>query len=328
LIYAEQVINLTVKDQSALLRNDRYLCSRGVNTLKRMLNEPDINKRIDEDNEVNVNDLRHYLMTLPDIQKPRQYKKLRGILFPAILMSCGWWDRMGKSGNNDLKWKDGLQEWLFNGFDLWGPSWDYIWDMDINPSEDSHPFFLAQLGDGDEANSLPVVIPREKALKLKSYFQDTWGGLDVRICGMLVHRDDFPKQLQDMHIENLIEKNLDYCIWLDPNNPKHLITPLAGRTEIYSGYLWKCVIPKKWYIPGKQPNLDQVYYLWEHTNFANKDAVKYNLDSLLHKEKFLEQRHGELVLIQKSSSLVPGKPEWSADKIYDLLVSHQLAESI
>lgn len=329
--HAEHITQVTLvgsNDAGSPMGNDTYLNIRGIAGLKQMLAEPDINKRISNTDELNVNTLRQFLSALPDVQKPTLYEKIRGVLFPAILMNCGWWDRQGKSHLNEFRWKDGLQEWLFNGFDLWGPSWDYIWDMDGQGQLENHPFFIAQLGDNDEANSLPVIIPREKAIRLREIFMETWGGVEVSISGMLVHRDNFPQELRDMRVEELLDRNLDYCIWLDPNNEKHKIRPLAGRTEIYSGYLWKCMIPRKWYKAGRQPNLDQVYYLWEHTNFANREAVKYNLESLYHKERYLENMHGDLVLIQKSTSIVPGVPEWSAEKIYNLLVSKQLAESI
>jgi hypothetical protein len=65
--------------------------------------------------------------------------------------------------------------------------------------------------------------------------------------------------------------------------------------------------------------LNQVYFVWEHTNFAKQGAVAYNLESLEHKERYLRDKRGELVLVQKSSPLVPGEPEWSHEEIYNLL---------
>jgi hypothetical protein len=53
--------------------------------------------------------------------------KVRGTLFPCALLSSGWWERRKESKVRRLQWRDGLQEWLFHGFDLWGPSWDFTW---------------------------------------------------------------------------------------------------------------------------------------------------------------------------------------------------------
>ena len=39
------------------------------------------------------------------------------------------------------------------------------------------------------------------------------------------------------------------------------------------------------------PRMDEVYFVWEHTNFARSDAVDYNLDSLRHKTEFLNERN-------------------------------------
>ena len=108
-------------------------------------------------------------------------------------------------------------------------------------------------------------------------------------------------------------------VWNNQNDTRHRISILAEETGIYSGYLWKCVAPLSWMENSRDLHLNQAYFLWEHTNFARQEAVAYNLDSLAHKEEYLRARHGDLVLIQKSSPLVPGKPEWSHEEIYDLL---------
>ncbi len=55
--------------------------------------------------------------------------------------------------------------------------------------------------------------------------------------------------------------------------------------------------------------------------------MAYNLDRLAHKEECLRARRGDLVLIQKSSPLVPGEPEWSHEEIYNLL-TRKIGEDI
>ena len=185
------------------------------------------------------------------------------------------------------------------------------------------PYFIAQLGDGDEANSLPVIIPLEKAKKLHDEFLASWGGLEVKVKGLLGHRRQFSEEPSKIE---LVGGLLDYCIWLKEGDKNHKITRLINETEIYSGYLWKCLSPKKWLEENKTLSLNQVYFVWEHTNFADKDAIKYNLDSLDHKEEYIMKLHGSLVLLQKSSSLVPGRPEWSTQKFYDLLLGKMGAD--
>jgi hypothetical protein len=117
----------------------------------------------------------------------------------------------------------------------------------------------------------------------------------------------------------LIGGLLDYCIYLEDDNCNHKIEILCCKTDIYSGYLWKCLVPKKWINDRANVHLDNVYFIWEHTDFTKSDALKYNLDSLYQKEKYIENLHGELLLLQKSSNHIQGTPIWEDRKFYDLL---------
>ena len=243
-----------------------------------------------------------------------------GTLFPCALLSSGWWDKAKGASPVNIQWRDGIQEWLFNGFDQWGPSWDFSWDFQNWERSKDRPYFIAQLGDGDEANSLPVLIPGEKAKKLQDYIDGSgqWGGIEADVIGVLGHRRHFEKHLDPGAIETF-GGLLDYCMWIDLENKTHGIQPLRQHTEIYSGYLWRCVAPEA-LVADHLPSLRDVYFIWEHTNFANKDAIAYNLDSLDRKEEYLRRKFGKLVLVQKSSFLVPGEPTWSQREIYDMLL--------
>ena len=54
-----------------------------------------------------------------------QFLTVTGHFFPSALLSFGWWDRVNRSLETDIKWKDPiLQRWLFSGFEQWAPSWD------------------------------------------------------------------------------------------------------------------------------------------------------------------------------------------------------------
>lgn len=256
-----------------------------------------------------VNDLRKKLLRIKTIPDP-VCVTVRGTLFPCALLTAGWWDRQEPSKVIMPKWHDNIQKWLFSGFDLWGPSWDFTWDTEHNKH---NPYVIAQLGYGDEADSIPVLIPREKVGKLNEFFQENWGGGEVEVTGLLGHRSQFVKAHDDVQ---LVGGLLDYCLWIDRDNKDHTIVALNYQTDLYSGYLWKCVTPKAWYTPNMSLSLNQVYFIWEHTNFRDQDAIKYNLDSLQHKEEYISRLYGDLLLLQKSSQLVPGEPVWSTSEFY------------
>ena len=242
-----------------------------------------------------------------------------GTLFPCALLSSGWWERHSKANVKQLKWRDGVQEWLFTGFDLWGPSWDFTWDVENWDKDGGRRYFIAQLGDGDEANSLPVLIPSEKAARLREYFKDQkWGGMEAEVSGLLGNRRHFAADIDPQALE-LFGGLLDYCLYLDADNKRHCVEPLVQETGVYSGYLWKCLAPKAW-VKDRRPCVNDVYFVWEHTNFVNRDAVAYALEALELKERYLARQHGELVLVQKSSAMVPGKEAWPNEEIYSLLL--------
>ena len=246
-----------------------------------------------------------------------------GALFPCALLSSGWWDTRGKARLDSVAWNNKVQEWLFHGFDLWGPSWDFSWNFADRDLAKTHPYFIAQLGEGDEANSVPVLIPAAKALKLHDAIQEKmrkpggWPGFDAEITGILGHRKHFESHLDPAQIE-MFGGLLDYCLWLDPDDKTHNIRLLAPQTSVYSGYLWRCLAPADLAEAGTAM-LPDCYFVWEHTNFASKDAVDYNLDSLRSKEDYLNRQFGKLVLVQKSSLLVPDAPAWPENDFYQLM---------
>ncbi|HMI96928.1 MAG TPA: hypothetical protein VK479_10490 [Micropepsaceae bacterium] len=297
-----------------------YMIERGPAVQKAFFNGPGGSWDPEILGRETVEDLRvKLIINRTQLEKPQPIK-VTGSLFPCALLSSGWWEKNSKSAVENVEWRDEVQQWLFQGFDLWGPSWDFSWDFENWESSKQRPYFIAQLGDGDEANSLPVLIPKEKAQRLQEYIdaKGRWGGIQAEIRGVLGHRRHFDKCLDPAAID-LFGGLLDYCLWIDESDPSHGIAPLPQRTEIYSGYLWRCVAPES-LLRGRPPSLQDVYFVWEHTNFASKDAVAYNVDALERKQEYLERKLGKLVLIQKSSFLVPGTPAWSQQQIYQLVV--------
>jgi hypothetical protein len=253
-------------------------------------------------------------------QQPAQPVRItvRGTLFPCALLTSGWWEKHTQSEVKKVRWRDEIQEWLFRGFEEWGPSWDFTWDFEHWDVKRARPYYIAQLGSGDEANSLPVLLPREKALRLADNFE-RWGGVEADVTGMLGHRTHFAGYIDERALD-LFGGLLNYCLWLDEDDKSHCIEPCMSQTDFYSGYLWKCVAPSKDIADGR-PSLNDVYFVWEHANFASDDAVRYSLDGLQRKVEYIEQLYpgDELVLVQKSSRLVPGTPVWEPQDIYRLL---------
>lgn len=246
-----------------------------------------------------------------------------GTLFPCALLTSGWWEQHTRAEIKKIRWHDEIQEWLFRGFEEWGPSWDFTWDFENWDAGKTRPYYIAQLGSGDEANSLPVLLPRDKALRLADNFE-RWGGIDADVTGLLGHRTHFAGYIDERALD-LFGGLLNYCLWLDPDDKTHRIEPSTAQTDFYSGYLWQCVAPRKFIDNGK-PSLNDVYFVWEHANFASSDAVKYGLDGLQHKVDYIQRMYPgeELVLVQKSSRLVPGTPAWQAQDIYRLLTGKKI----
>jgi len=232
------------------------------------------------------------------------------------LLTTGWWDTDDKPDEH-IEWRNKVQEWLFHGFDLWGPSWDFTWSFDHWEESQTRSYFIAQLGDGDEANSLPVFVPNSKARQLQEGLTK-WGGVEAEITCVLGHRKHFTKHF-DSTLMELYRRVPDHCLWIDEDDKKHGIHPTRKHTDVYSGYLWKCVAPKLWLTDGK-PSIKDVYFVWEHANWASTDAVAYSLEALEQKEAYIQRRFGDgdLVLLQKSSSLVPGEPLWKDQEFYSM----------
>ncbi len=261
-----------------------------------------------------IRELREKLKEGKGLEKPVLIA-VRGTLFPAALLTEGWWERKQQGpGALAIEWKNPLQRWLFKGFDLWAPSWDICWGT-TDSKQPEKRYYIAQLTEGDEADSLPVIIGTEKAQRLSEEFGDSWGGFEVVVIGRLGHRFQFEKKLP----KNVKRDPTDYYISVDDDNRRHKITRLTATTDLYSGYLWKLVAPEEWFNEEQMLGLNQVYFVWEHTNFVAKEAVAYNLESLAHKETLISKQHpgSGLILLQKSHAIVPGEPKWSVEKFYN-----------
>ena len=110
---------------------------------------------------------------------------VEGTLYPCLLLSTGWWERRGPGLAVPDAWRDKLQEWLFTGFDQWAPSWDVSLATEAECGIETD--LIAQLGSGDEADSIPVLIPKGKAAYVRNEFRGGAAVLKTVVTGFLTH---------------------------------------------------------------------------------------------------------------------------------------------
>ncbi len=253
--------------------------------------------------------------------------KVTGILFPSALLSnCFLLEKnkyISNNPNSSISWDDPLKKWLYNGLMDWSPSFNFCFDFQNFEKNKKKSFFVCQLGRKDEADSIPVIIPQNKALILIENIENTWGGVEVEIHGTLKKFNDVNNLNYFREVEsNLVTNLLDYCLWLDPENKNHKIRIKDDKTDIYSAYLWKCLVPKNKISDDKPPQIKDVYFLWEHVNLAEKSTFDFGLETLNIKEEIISRSEGELLVVQKSHHLMPGIPTWTLDDIYGIFTGH------
>jgi hypothetical protein len=281
------------------------------------------------------------------------------MLFPSLLLMTGWWDKEGPPGEHlSTKYRpdswslpeEPVRDWLLHGFTAWAPSWDFSFSRITRNDRDKWPeYFAAQIGHGDEADSVPVFLPKSTIERfpqpLADDFVELFGkgyALPVRITGMFGNIEYVNKIIEKAvgERDSTIQENdksllakygsvLNYFLWLDPSDARHRIEILDHRFDtnrIYSGYLWKCFArlndSRLRYRPTRF-DIRDTFFVWEHTNFANIDAVKFNLQMLKAKEEFirthLKNKGYKCIPLQKSSLPVPGKVTMNSADFYDLI---------
>jgi hypothetical protein len=292
---------------------------------------PDRKPGVDDARSSSVHTFRESL----EIEKTRkvldgQRITLDGFFYPGLLLTNGWWERgTHRSLLPSENMTNGLQKWLIHGFEQWAPSWECSFGK--SPSLDK--YVIGQIGEGDEADSMPVIVPREKALDILEYFGSSatirQASMASRVC--VSARLEVAKTL-DRDLQSQLEQSIPgwtkhgrHCLLLDEDNKNHFIYRESNTDRgIYSGYLWQCVCPaKQWRAKGKEVSLEDVFFVWEHTDFACGDAVKFGVDALVAKREILEKHVGKTVLLQRSAWVVETRtrdhPVLSADEFWQFV---------
>jgi hypothetical protein len=280
---------------------------------------------------IEVGRLRKTLLTKQIKQEPEELTA-KGTLFPGVLMCSGWWERNiqtkdnkknnTQEKNNEIQWKNSIQAWLYHGFEQWAPSID----ISFNLPDEQKPYLYAQLGSGDEADSILLVVPWEKAKGIRGFLKNRFEhgdglAIETKVTGALIHKDQL--SIPDIEKKKLKQwgKAFQYCLYLNPESRQHTIDITTEDAGSYSGYLWQCLAPKTVLAENRKPKLNEVYFIWEHTDFTQPDTVKYNLDSLTRKVQYIGNRiNDEPVLLHKSSEMVPGDSLYKPQEFYDYIM--------
>jgi DNA-binding transcriptional ArsR family regulator len=161
---------------------------------------------------------------------------------------------------------------------------------------------------GDEADSIIVVVTAgEKARGLRQDFADnvvstaivrghlvTFSKLIENLKELEGGKDGIRHQQMRYHLEILEQMGVapSYYLLVSDDTKTWVELKKKPAVDYYSAYIWQCWVPREWK-NAKNPaetNVDSAYFLWEHTNVADADVVRYSMDSLLRKKAFLEER--------------------------------------
>jgi len=238
---------------------------------------------------------------------PPVIHRVAGGFFPSVLMYEGWWTKTGAAAwghtpadPNPVDDFRVIQSWLNRGFEQWGPSWNLI------APERKEADLFGQLGYGDEANSIPVIIGPDKAKRVLDAL-DRRLVVQAEVQGTLCHRDQITSQFIGRSKEIATQlaaarPKFDYFLVVQDENPSHEVEPLTDRPSLYSAYLWQCLVRKedeKHALSGTLP-LSEAIFVWEHTNLTDASSVMFNFDSLMHKKRYLERLVGPLTVLHHS----------------------------
>jgi hypothetical protein len=253
-----------------------------------------------------------------------------GTFFEGSLISLGWWESRWKplqstknkkeDEGKKIKWRDPeLQQWWYEGFSEWAPSWD------VNrlprrkkgaakgqPLERSAPesCLFGQIGTKDEADSISVIIQGSEKVDTFLAEVDDRLVVPVVIKGMLCHEKFLKNHLSDDSArgkyESVYESELlpgnnrgrdqdKYHILVCPDREHDHSIHVNNRISVdhYSGYAWNVWAPEEWLKAVEKPaqlSFGSAYFTWQHTNFASSIVTREELASLKARKDELSRR--------------------------------------
>jgi hypothetical protein len=232
-----------------------------------------------------------------------RHVSVTGKFMPGSLLQFGWWERKSRALlNKNVAWRSDrpIQRWLFSGFEQWAPSWD-INDWNIEGAKAMDAPFIAQIGFHDEADSFPVImLGSDKTRAIRTNLQEIQHDRGIvackaRVSGVLCSAKYFARIIAPDKAE-LVKELLrndglpPYGIIVREEDVRDAIQLYPNQeVDLYSGYIWRCLCPDKDYSP-KGNSISDCYFIWEHTNLADRDCIQYNLDSLDRKQAFITER--------------------------------------
>jgi hypothetical protein len=292
-----------------------------------------------------------FLKELKKVSRPTapRKKRVHGVFFASLLLYQGWWSRLPEQRGLDTgDWEDGLKNpdgdrrlrnirhWLNAGYEQWGPSWD-LW----NPGE-ADQFLFGQIGHGDEANSLPVIVAPLAAQKIKADLGKNLAA-EVTLKGTLYH-DKYNISAMNENVKRAIRQPTKYSedalpyflvindVEADGEESEDFIRINYGKNReiIYSAYMWQCLIRESDAFRGRRgvtPPRRSIF-IWEHTNTLDRDTIAYNYASLQDKKKYLEEVFEEpLSVLQHSYSVSDILSERTVEPLFTARqLSKKLAE--
>ena len=100
----------------------------------------------------------------------------------------------------------------------------------------------------------------------------------------------------------------------DQDDQHEIVATRLEKQPMYSGYIWKCLADARvlcerhnlasiddWTPSKYPPRVDDLYFIWEHTNFTCPEAIGFSAQCLDFKESLVRDRYESLKQIWKSS---------------------------
>jgi hypothetical protein len=229
--------------------------------------------------------------------------QVTGTFCAATRLSVPWWERRASprvNSGSPVSTQRPLQMLLQSGFENWGLS------LDLNGSINRDAYLIGQLGHADEADSLPLIIGPKKGFQLRAEMRSRLV-VSVAVVGMLLHHSELtPRLLKHSPDLNVWASAIEdrYFMLVEDDEPGQQVQlRVSGAPEMYSAYLWQCLIRKDDADRVAQGMLtsDEMWFIFEHTNLAEPDTVQFCLDSLKHKRTYLEKHLGTSLILLLSS---------------------------